>query len=669
MLGKSIWIWCKKRLRRVHPHQPRQKAQPSARTEDLGPSPSFHPEPPTTVETTPSGQPTTPVVAEDVESNRRLSGQHLAPGNGGPSSNPGISSVNNPTTIGAQFSEQQQIVQTQHTGLQNIAYQINHMDTKLLESMSPYTIPGAGIYSSMRDLPAKCHPGTRTHILADIRNRIDSGTRMIWIHGPAGVGKSAIMQTVAKAMSSQAPCAGLFLSRYGDPPRNDSKKVFTTLAYSLAVDNRNYRQYIEEKLSNDPAFLEKSISEQFMDLFLTPFIEHRVDAGPQRWVVLLDGLDESKNENNDQCMIVNLIRDSILDHAGTVPFIWIIASRPEAHLMSALMKAKQNFRDRPAEFFERTIPVESDAAAQDIERYLHAEFAKIREMHPDSLPKPISTWPSAGDFLKVAEASSGLFVLASTMMKYISVDRPASRLKLIVGLIDRSTLHPTGTPFSSLDITYTQIVSEIPKGLLPVTNSLLSYFHLIGREGLIGACNVLGLSQDEAYDALRQLHSVLTYPPPDIAEDNGVEFFHASFPDFLFSPSRSQNYYVDLNQELTHIWWCYVRILKESYQTNSAAFISHDHVDIHWLLEDDDSHIDKLQRELLRKAQHGWVHLLIEYGHSWCTSCPQSKNDRRLMVGDNELIDVFQSIHPVLFSGNEFPVGMFVDWLSDHVRP
>ncbi|KAF9443458.1 hypothetical protein P691DRAFT_412947 [Macrolepiota fuliginosa MF-IS2] len=396
------------------------------------------------------------------------------------------------------------------------------------------------------------------------------------MHGPAGVGKSAIMQTVAETVST---CATLFFSRSSDPPRNDSKKVLTTLAYSIAITNRDYRKYIEERMSQDPSFLEKSLTEQFHRLFITPFIDNIVKTSRQRWVVLLDGLDECKNEGSDQCRIVDLISNSILRYAGATPFVWVIASRPEAHLTAALRNLKESFRDRHAEFWERGIPVDSDDASRDIERYLQTEFTKIGKDNPDAFPSPTFIWPSDVDFLKVAKASSGLFVFASTLTKYISVDRPASRLKLIIALIDRSTPDSTRIsqkPFSLLDMLYTQIMSDIPEDLLLIVKTLLGYYRLVSEgsihgTGFVEVCNVLGLYQDEAYDALRKLHSVLFCPSPGTAEFSGVKYFHTSFSDFLFDRSRSQAYHVDLDQERTNIWRCYIRILKESCRTDLLA--------------------------------------------------------------------------------------------------
>ncbi|KAF9440377.1 hypothetical protein P691DRAFT_637859, partial [Macrolepiota fuliginosa MF-IS2] len=106
--------------------------------------------------------------------------------------------------------------------------------------------------SATRDPPPKCHPDAHIQVREGLHNRIDGATRLIWTHGlPAGACKSAIMQTIAETVPA---CATLFFSRSSDPPRNDSKKVFTTLAYNPGVANDGYYRYIEARLSKDPLF-------------------------------------------------------------------------------------------------------------------------------------------------------------------------------------------------------------------------------------------------------------------------------------------------------------------------------------------------------------------------------------------------------------------------------
>ncbi|KAF9445129.1 hypothetical protein P691DRAFT_710860 [Macrolepiota fuliginosa MF-IS2] len=498
---------------------------------------------------------------------------------------------------------------------------------------------------------------------------------MIWMHGSAGVGKSAIMRTLAEMVSPHTSCVTLFLSRDSWPPRNDSKKVFTTLAYSLAVVNGDYCGYVLSGTSHFP----RELNQQFESFFLVPFTEGHIEPGPKRCVVLLDGLDECKNAD-DQCRIVGLICDSILHHNGDIPFVWVITSRPEDHLIDTLLEIKEKFLDRPDEFWELKIPVNPDGATRNVERYLRAEFMNIREKHPESFPNSTSIWPSDGDFIRIAKASPGLFVFTSTVTKYVSVDNPTSRLKLIMTLIDRFTCHPvraSQTPFSLLDALYIQIMSEISEEQLSIVEPLLGFFSLMDvvpilrvsstKVGLVGACNILGLQQDEVYGALSKLHPVLILPSPRTAERDGIQFFHASFPDFLSDHSRSQDYHINPDQELTNIWRSYIRILKESHQTNMMApKLSHNGVNILWVPGGDDARLDETQKCLLSTAQQGWVSLLIKYGHPSCTSCPCRENERCLMVDASELIDVFRSIHPFLFRGYEFPVEKFIDWLNYH---
>jgi hypothetical protein len=54
--------------------------------------------------------------------------------------------------------------------------------------------------SSAQDPERRCHPGTRESVLKMMHKWIDNPNaeeKIFWLHGPAGVGKSAIAQTIA----------------------------------------------------------------------------------------------------------------------------------------------------------------------------------------------------------------------------------------------------------------------------------------------------------------------------------------------------------------------------------------------------------------------------------------------------------------------------------------
>jgi hypothetical protein len=75
--------------------------------------------------------------------------------------------------------------------------------------------------------------------------------------------------------------------------------------------------------------------------------------------------------------------------------------------------------------------------------------------------------------------------------------------------------------------------------------------------------NFLRLDQHTFYKAVHGLHSVMRVPEPEEAAEWQLQFYHASFQDFLLDPNRSskyviaeQNMLLDLVQ--VGLYWCEV---------------------------------------------------------------------------------------------------------------
>ncbi|KAF9443843.1 hypothetical protein P691DRAFT_737316 [Macrolepiota fuliginosa MF-IS2] len=440
--------------------------------------------------------------------------------------------------------------------------------------MLKHILPGARYNSLARDPPPRCLPGTRVHILEDIDARIrDIDTHIIWLRGLAGSGKSAIMQTLAEVQSSRTVLATLFLSR--DHERNDPKKILISLAYSFAILDPTYRQLIEDRISLDPDFLSLCMDEQFKCLFVEPFMHHIVQDA-RRWVIIVDGLDECRDEA-DQCRIIDLIRNSIRLHPQS-PLLWIISSRPDAHIVTSFSGVK----DCVTGFWEQEIPIDSLDASEDVNRYLHAEFAKIRKFHCDSMPEPPSSWPSDEEFLQLSQLSSGFFCFASSAMKHVASANSISRLQYIL-----SSSHP----LDPLDLMYTQTMSKIPSDVLSNAKVILGFYALHRTSspvyhsspndnqdvGFLTLCNILRMKKHSAYAALRELSSVLISPSPMEAKDLGIKIVHPSFLQFLEDRSRSGSHNIGLDQQLEGLWHSYLRILQQYQKTKCTSVLSCPH--------------------------------------------------------------------------------------------
>ncbi len=318
------------------------------------------------------------------------------------------------------------------------------------------------------------------------------------------------------------------------------------------------------------------MKDQFQHLFINPFTKNCINFNSERWIVFVDGLDECRGEV-EQRKIIDLICNSLLHHTVSTPFVWIIASRPEAHLKTRFSKV----RTQIGVFWELEVPIDSDDSQRDVEHYLHTQFLSMRESSPDSIP-PL--WPSETDFSKISKVSSGLFVFASTLVAYLLGGNPVLRFKRIMSLINATAIEaaePKHNPLLMLDLLYTQIMSGIPEEVLSTTNLLLGFFLLnfdlpndYPNRALLQVSNILGLGQHETYTALEKLHSVLDCPPSQRAVFRPVQFLHTSFSDFLLDSSRSRTYSFDLNAEATQLWQRCTEILRQYTIHHSMSFLS-----------------------------------------------------------------------------------------------
>ncbi|XP_006458931.1 hypothetical protein AGABI2DRAFT_177064 [Agaricus bisporus var. bisporus H97] len=427
--------------------------------------------------------------------------------------------------------------------------------TQIMRLLSEHIIPGAAHDSSPRDPPPRCHPNTRVKLIARITAWIENQASLellLWITGPAGVGKSAVVQTFAENLAkSKTLGASVFISR---PNKRDNPHgVFITIAYQLATRIEAYRDYIVERLSRDPELLNGGMQAQFIAFIVEPFVEKKIGTGAKRWGILLDGLDELRR-TDAQCEIIQTISTFAQEHRDA-PLVWIIASRSESHIVNT-------FEDDEVRrsCWSEYIPIDSTEACEDVERFLHSRFKETRKTFRHTIQ---NDWPSDSDFLKLTVAASGLFIYAEVVMQFIrdsGYADPVSQLEVLISIIDRSNATPTAeNPFVHLDALYSEILSSIPfTRLWPTTKLLLQVVIFGGRIALDmygttrrshlftlrGMSILFSITQNVIYASLDKCRSTLEIPEWKVAHKAVVAFHHASFSDFLEDPSRSGNFYI-----------------------------------------------------------------------------------------------------------------------------
>jgi hypothetical protein len=423
-----------------------------------------------------------------------------------------------------------------------------------MKLLSDHIIPGAAHDSSERDPPPRCHPQTRVRVIARITAWFDGQAQqelLLWITGPAGAGKSAVVQTFAEYLAnSRLLGASVFISRPNK--RNNSRGIFVTIAYQLAIRIDGYRHFVTELLSRDPELLNDDIASQFEAFIVEPFVKKRIGAYGGRWGVLLDGLDELEGEDA-QCIIIQLISSFAHEHRDA-GLIWIISSRPEPHISNT-------FNDDAVRrsCWSEVLPIDSIETSDDVECFLRSSFETMRNRFPQSIP---SDWPSESAFLALTTAISGLFIYAEVAMQFIrdpDYADPVSRLEVLLSIIDASPDVSTGdNPFVQLDALYHEFLSLIPARLWSATKQLLGFvihqqeiLHSLGDfNTLRGMAILFGLTPHVIYPCLLKCHSTLRIPDWNVAHKETLVFLHASFAYFLKDSSRSRGFYVGSTEDV-----------------------------------------------------------------------------------------------------------------------
>ena len=335
----------------------------------------------------------------------------------------------------------------------------SNFDFIVMELLHQHIAPGAFHNSDERYDPPKCHPHTRRAVLKKIMDWVKDPNKValfLWLYGPAGAGKSAIAQTIAELLEKAGLLAAAFFFSRNAAGRNDKTLLVPTLIYQLVKSIPEIRAYVLEALEQDPALFSYSIEAQIQALIVEPLnaAANKETLAPILFsrprLIILDGLDE--------CCTTSA-QTQILDALSTaakhlhIPLLFLIASRPEQDI-------RQSFND-PNGLGSLSFSIALDDTYQpedDIRVFLQSTFDEIKRKHPSRAHLSMS-WPNAEDIQQLVKKSSGQFIFASTVAKYVNSRRhwPPDRLNIIFG----KSKPDQETPFAELDSLYHLILSSV----------------------------------------------------------------------------------------------------------------------------------------------------------------------------------------------------------------
>ncbi|KAF9479757.1 hypothetical protein BDN70DRAFT_993210 [Pholiota conissans] len=399
---------------------------------------------------------------------------------------------------------------------------------------------GSALHDAIgRSPPPKCHPGTRLELLETIKLWVedpDPSFDVLWLYGTTGVGKTAIAQSMAEWAAEKNRMAGTFFFLGGNPEREEARFLFPTLAYQFAMNIPGLRVAVDTIMSKDLTLPSKDLDTQLRMLMLQPFQKMRPI---QSYLVIIDGLDECKTFEAQRAIIRAV---NTLVGTSNVPLRFFITSRPEAHIREAFNEINQLIRRI---YFDGSFE-----ADRDIRIYLQDGFSGIAKKG-----RILQPWPSQVTLDELVRRSSGQFIYADTVLKFVDADLriPTEQLDIV---LQSAPTYPN--LFKGLDDLYTKILMACPYqddlfGIL----SLMVAFHCPQPPEVYE--DLLDMPRGRVSYILQGMHSLIKFP--DYSEDEqerkkfyqrreydqtcGLRLHHASFGDFLVDPSRSKKFSVN----------------------------------------------------------------------------------------------------------------------------
>ncbi|KAJ7882699.1 hypothetical protein B0H13DRAFT_1629357, partial [Mycena leptocephala] len=394
-------------------------------------------------------------------------------------------------------------------------------------------IAGDAFYDSAERFPQpRCHPETRKKLLDVLWNwacdeHDKRHSSILWLHGPAGSGKSAIAQSFCQRLRDGGRLGGSFFFKRGHSSRGNAKKLFPTIAYQLAL-LPELKSLISQRIENDPAIVDRSLSDQLQELIVEP-CQNSSLAQPVS--VVIDGLDECDGEEIQQ-EVLRSIGNAV--HQEDFPILFFIASRPECHI-------RETFAEPGLHGIHQSLNI--NQSFRDVRRYLLDEFDRIYREHQTMVAVPFP-WPPSEIVQELIKRSSGYFIYASTVIKFIDDKRfrPGDRLDVVMG-IENSI---SGSPFGALDQIYHQILSAVPLDFRPKLIEILTFISSKIALDYSYTEHLLDLKSGDLRLILRDLASVVHLLTEGCLPC--VMVHHASFLDFLHDPARSGPFYIGSSQ-------------------------------------------------------------------------------------------------------------------------
>jgi hypothetical protein len=370
----------------------------------------------------------------------------------------------------------------------------------------------------------ECLPETRQDILMLIADWLTtpSEQNILWLHGLAGSGKSTISTTVAEYFRELGRLGAFLFFDRNDSINSKPVGVIRTLAYKLASFDSRITAAICTQIEHNSGVTEASLRVQFTKLILEPLSSLSVLQTQGPVIIIIDAFDECGDPVSRKSLLTLLAQNLIKLPAI---FKFLITSRREFDIEAAF-SCQSNIMAKELDIME-------ESNTLDIYSYLRHH---MKALQSDRIYQLNSDWPGEEIIQTLAQSSAGLFIWASTAVKFIiEGHHPVQQLKILLhphpraaesalDVLYETALHTAGKwDNNEVAADFCAVLGAIVVGRLPLTDIMID--KILGLDG----------PRSSKFILLR-LHCLLRWTP-----GHAVQTLHKSFVDYLTDTNRCGN--------------------------------------------------------------------------------------------------------------------------------
>ena len=412
------------------------------------------------------------------------------------------------------------------------------------------------------------------------------GSQIMMLYGKPGAGKSmfaAHLQMYEPHVIAAFPCD----CRSSEFSRTDS--IIRNIAYRLALRMPDYRSVLLNILRKRPNYNDENM--MFNLLIATPLAKYNIDGGRETQIIIVDALDEMKNDHLAQ----------FIDQY--------------APMMKRYVRFLITSRKIP-EITERF----NNYSSIDIDAYTSAGKADLKAYYEKRLGEALAEYPEKDAFIqKLIEASELMFAYARCVCDNILADIAEGRFRIheypIPKGLNKLYMATLDRYFNSSDAPYTfqdyednwqEALGMIAASPEPMPISTLMKLMGWGKNALKRFCRPLSALLVKTGETLQLFHKsfIEWLNTTDCGYASSVEDGIGNLADRCYAVYEKDAEELDAYMLLYTTKFCREAKRKKQYKA----------------LKDDDSYVMRVigHADHLRKIEHAYSHAMKFYGELLC---------------------------------------------------